>query len=189
MDAAAFPNIILLPHGTQSPPLHIRAPGQWSHLLRLLAQSSTSRLESTSQKYRKLRTVVQFTGVSEVVSSLTILLYAPQLTRQGGVDIILWFSIDQPVPSNLPHEAQYDSSNPNILPWSYTQSPVPVLLDRPEYYKPYTIPATDKLPYPTLPVTFPDVALYLQAAVEESKQHIHDDTDRKRLGKMVQIYE
>ena len=185
----AFPNIILLPSGMQSlPPLHIRAPS-WSHLLRLLAKSSTSRLESTSQKYFKLRTVVQFTKVSEVVLPVTTLLYAPQLTKQGGFDVILWFSIDQPVPSNLPHRAQYDSSNPNILPWSYTQSPGPLLLDHSGPYKPYTIPATYKLPYPTLPVTFPDLALYLQAALEESKQQIRHNTGGRRLGMMVLFYE
>ena len=181
----AFPNIILLPYGRQSLPLHIRAPS-WSHLLRLLAQSSTSRLESMSRKYFKLRTVVQFTRVSEVVSSLMTLLYASQATRQVWTfDAILWLSIDQPVPSNIPHAAQYDSPNPNLFPWSYTQSSLPALLDPPPDNKSYTIPATDKLPYPALPITFPDLALYLKAALEESKQHIHDDTGRGGLGMLV----
>lgn len=163
----AFPNIILLPFASrQSLPLHIRAPS-WSRLCRLLAQSSTSRLESTSRKYLKLRTVIQFTN----------------LTRYGSRETILWFTIDQPVPPNIPDGVQYNSSNPNILPWSYTQSPIPALLARPGYFKPYTIPATDKLPYPTLPITFPDLALYLQAALEESK-HIRDD----KLGEIMLKY-
>ena len=183
----AFPNIILLPFGMQSlPPLHIRAPS-WSHLLRLLAKSSTSRLESTSKKYSKLRTVVQFTIVSEVVSPVTTLLYAPQRRRrsQRGCDTILWFSIDQPVPPNTPDGAKYDSFNPDILPWSYTQLPESEFL--PVSTRPrYTIPATDKLPYPTLPITFPDLALYLQAALEESK-HIHD-TGVKTLEALVRFF-
>ena len=72
----AFPNIILLPYDPwlDSRPLHIRAPS-WPHLLRLLAQSSTSRLElePTSQKYINLRTVVECTDVSKIASPLTIL--------------------------------------------------------------------------------------------------------------------
>jgi len=166
-----FPNIILLHYGTQSQPLHIRAPS-WSHLLRLLAQSSTSRLESTSQKYSKLRTVVHITEVSKAVSPLTILLYAPH-SKCNGRSTILWFSIDQPVPSNIPDAAEYNSFNPNVLPWSYTQHPIPEILRYPacqEGLERYTIPATDKVPYPTLPITFPDLALYLQAALEESRQ-------------------
>jgi len=153
-----------------------------------LAQSSASRLESTSRNYSKLRTVVQFTSVSEVVSPLTTLLYAPQSTRrEGGVDTILWFSIDQPVPPDIPDEAQYDSFDPDILPWSYRQFPIPGLLRGAAGLR-YTIPARDNLPYPTLPITFPDLALYLEAALEESKQHIHDDTGGKRLGKLVQMF-
>ena len=182
-EISTLPNIILLPHDRQSQPLHIRAPS-WSALLRLLAQSSTSRLETTSAKYFKLRTVVQFTRVSEVVSALTTLLYAPQLTSRRDFDAILWFSIDQPVLPNIP-DGVHDSSNPNILPWSYTQSSIPALPDHHRYFKPCTIPATDNLPYPTLPITFPDVALYLQAALEESEQDIYDDTGGKRLAQLV----
>ena len=185
----AFPNIILLPYGRQSQPLHIRAPS-WSHLLRLLAQSSTTRLESTSRKYSKLRTVVQFTKVREIVSHLMIPLYAPQSKGQRR-GVILWLSIDQPVPPSILGAAKYDSLNPNILPWSYTQSPTPEFLRHPadqQGLNRYTIPATYKLPYPTLPITFLDLALYLQAALDESNQYIHDDTGGKRLGMLVQVY-
>jgi hypothetical protein len=54
--------------------------------------------------------------------------------------------------------------------------------------KTYTIPATDTVPLPTLPITFPDLALYLQAALDTSRRHLSDNPNGLgKLGKMVQI--
>ncbi|EDR12358.1 uncharacterized protein LACBIDRAFT_292838 [Laccaria bicolor S238N-H82] len=103
---------------------------------------------------------------------------------------ILWFSIDQLVPPNTPGAAKYSAFNPNMLPWSYTLAPIPTLLhdavDTPRS-KTYTIPATDIIPYPTLPITFPNLAMYLQAALDDSRRHTHESTGGKKLGKMVQL--
>jgi len=54
--------------------------------------------------------------------------------------------------------------------------------------KTYTIPATDTIPLPTLPITFPDLALYLQAALDTSRRHLGDSPNGLgKLGKMVQM--
>ena len=50
----------------------------------------------------------------------------------------------------------------------------------------YTIPSTESLPYPTLPITFPNLALYLQAALDFSRQAKEDNTGYRKLAKMVQ---
>jgi hypothetical protein len=49
----------------------------------------------------------------------------------------------------------------------------------------YTILATESLPYPTLPLTFPTLALYLQAALDFSRQAKEDKTGYSKLAKMV----
>ena len=54
--------------------------------------------------------------------------------------------------------------------------------------KTYTIPVTDAIPLPTLPITFPNLALYLQAALDTSRRHLNDSpTGPGKLGKMVQM--
>lgn len=54
--------------------------------------------------------------------------------------------------------------------------------------KTYTIPATDTIPLPTLPITFPNLALYLQAALDTSRRHLSDSPNGLgKLGKMVEI--
>jgi len=52
----------------------------------------------------------------------------------------------------------------------------------------YTIPASDVVPLPTLPITFPNLALYLQAALVASRRHSSDGSGGVgKLGKMVQM--
>jgi hypothetical protein len=55
--------------------------------------------------------------------------------------------------------------------------------------KTYTVPATDAIPYPSLPITFPNLALYLHAVLEESRKHSRSDAVNGigKLGKMVQM--
>ena len=54
--------------------------------------------------------------------------------------------------------------------------------------KTYTIPGTDTVPLPTLPITFPNLALYLQAALDASRRHSADGSNGLgKLGKVVQM--
>ena len=50
----------------------------------------------------------------------------------------------------------------------------------------YTIPASESLPYPSVPMSFPNLALYLQAALDFSRQQKDDTAGYKKLAKMVQ---
>ncbi|KAF9482517.1 hypothetical protein BDN70DRAFT_801413 [Pholiota conissans] len=176
-----MPNIISLPYA-RCPPLHLQAPN-WSHLLRLMARLSGTRIEPTVEAMAvnkgelKLRTVIQFIKVwSKLVNDWRT---------------ILWFTIDHLVPPSVPGASRYTSGNPNLLPWSYTLSPVPLLLrDATDTHisKTYTIPASDSVPLPTLPITFPNLALYLQAALDASRQHSGDSSSGLgKLGKTVQM--
>ncbi|KAF8165462.1 hypothetical protein B0H34DRAFT_240344 [Crassisporium funariophilum] len=78
-----------------------------------------------------------------------------------------------------------------MLPWSYTLSPIPMLLRDAadtQISKAYTIPASDTVPLPTLPITFPNLALYLQAALDSSRRFPADSSSGfGKLGKMVQM--
>ena len=53
--------------------------------------------------------------------------------------------------------------------------------------KTYTIPATESVPLPNLPVTFPNLALYLQAALDASRRQSNDSSGMGKLGKVVQM--
>lgn len=80
--------------------------------------------------------------------------------------------------------------NVNELPYSYSLSTVPALLcdasDTP-VSKTFTIPASASVPYPTLPITFPSLALYLQAALEASRQFLNDSSSgNRKLAKMME---
>ncbi|KAJ3504998.1 hypothetical protein NLJ89_g7646 [Agrocybe chaxingu] len=173
-----MPNIISLPYA-RCPPLHFQGP-DWRHLLRLMARLSGTRIEPTVEAMAicktelKLRTVVQF--VKPHSSSNTW-------------RTVLWFSIDHSIPPAAPGASRYLTGNPNLLPWSYTLSPIPMLLrdaaDTP-ISKAFTIPVTDAVPLPTLPITFPNLALYLQAALEASRRH-SDANGHGKLGRMVQM--
>ncbi|KAF8192469.1 hypothetical protein BJ912DRAFT_848961 [Pholiota molesta] len=175
-----MPNIISLPYA-RCPPLHLQAP-TWSHLLRLMARLSGTRIEPTVEAMAvtkaelKLRTVVQFIKP------------APQ---SNDWRTIVWFTIDHPVPPTVPGAARYTSGNPNLLPWSYTLSPIPLLLrdaTDTSISKTYTIPASESVPLPTLPITFPSLASYLQVALEASRQHSGDSSSGLgKLGKTVQM--
>ena len=54
--------------------------------------------------------------------------------------------------------------------------------------KTYTIPGTDTVPLPTLPITFANLALYLQAAWDASRRHSADASNGLgKLGKVIQM--
>ncbi|KAF9534793.1 hypothetical protein CPB83DRAFT_755036 [Crepidotus variabilis] len=176
-----MPNIISLP-ATRCPPLHLQAP-DWQHLLRLMARLSNTRIEPTiesmaaSKNEVKLRTVIQF------------------IKPRANFNVwrtVLWFTIDHPIPEGKKF-AQYHSGNPNLLPYSYVNEPLPVLLrdaSDTNLSKTFTVPASEAVPLPTLPITFPNLALYLHAALQDSRRHSRSSEAASglgKLGKMVQM--
>lgn len=100
-------------------------------------------------------------------------------------------TIDMPIPQD--HRYRFrNSSDPGLLPYSYTLSPTPAFLrenaDGP-MSKWYTIPSTAQIPYPTLPITFPDLATYLMSALENARRAIHDRSSGwYRLAKCVDTF-
>jgi len=77
----------------------------------------------------------------------------------------------------------------NILPYSYGLSTLPALLrNGPDSHisKYYTIPATARTPLPKLPISLPNLAMYLTAALEESRRALGDSSSGlRRLAKMI----
>ncbi|KAJ7904677.1 hypothetical protein B0H14DRAFT_3079500 [Mycena olivaceomarginata] len=179
----SMPNIISLPYG-RCPPLHLQAPS-WRHLLKLMARLSGTRIEPTVEALAvtrssqlHLRTVVQFVRTHHASSDWRA---------------VLWFTIDHPVPTSLPNSRKYTNNDVDMLPWSYTLSSVPALLrDGSDTLlsKFYTIPSSPAVPFPALPISFPNMAMYLQAALEESRKYMADSSSgMRRLGKMVETRE
>ncbi|KAI4523195.1 hypothetical protein EV122DRAFT_212800 [Schizophyllum commune] len=123
----------------------------------------------------KLRTVVQFVK--------------PHASARDW-RTVLWFTLDHPVPSAIPGAGRYTNGDVSTLPWSYTLSTIPTLLrdgaDSP-VSKWYTVPSTDATPYPVLPIACPNLALYLQAALDESRRATGDAVvGPKKLARMVE---
>jgi hypothetical protein len=89
----------------------------------------------------------------------------------------------------LPNAFKYANGDVSMLPFSYTLSQIPALLrdgaDSP-LSKYYTIPVTDALPYPNLPVRLDNLSRYLQAALVESRKTMNDSSSgMRKLAKMV----
>ncbi|KAF8639794.1 hypothetical protein AX17_001053 [Amanita inopinata Kibby_2008] len=173
-----MPSIISLPYG-RNLPLHIQAPN-WRHMLRLMARLPGTTIQATIEAMAmtksefKLRTVVQ--------------LVKPHLVSSEW-RTVLWFTLDHPVPQNVTGSSRY-MTDVNVLPWSYTFSQVPQLLrdsSDTQISKTYTIPACSAVPFPTLPITFPDLAMYLQASLESSRRYINDSSSGvRKLAKMIE---
>lgn len=97
-------------------------------------------------------------------------------------------TIDVPPPADYRYKAR-NSNDPALLPYSYTLSPTPTHLrdhsDGP-MIKWYSIPATAQTPFPTLPISFPDLATYLMNALEDSRSVSHDrSSGHNKLAKTV----
>ncbi|KAG5648924.1 hypothetical protein DXG03_000273 [Asterophora parasitica] len=174
--ADEMPPVISLPYG-KARPLHLQGPS-WRHLLKLMARLSGTRIELSldavvaTKTPHKLRTVVQFVKPHQVSPVWRTIFY---------------FTIDFPDPkqSHYAHVHQ----NVNELPYSYSLAGTPTLLrdaSDNSVSKTYTIPASDSVPFPTLPISFPELAMYLQAALEESRRYLHDSSSHNRkLAKMI----
>ncbi|KAI6134985.1 hypothetical protein EV401DRAFT_1845067 [Pisolithus croceorrhizus] len=167
-----MPNVITLPYG-KAPPCFLQAPN-WRRLLKLMARLSATRIEprvealSIAKHDLKLRTVVQFVRVHHSSSDWRTVLY---------------FTTDMPVAPSVHNSHKYTSGDVGVLPFSYTLSPLPTLLrDGAEssMAKYYVIPSTPTTPYPTLPINFPNLAMYLQAAVEDSRRAAIDGSGGMR---------
>ncbi|KAI9512255.1 hypothetical protein F5148DRAFT_1279978 [Russula earlei] len=169
-----LPNIIALPYG-KSPPMHIRA-ASWRQLLKLMAKLSATRLEPSVESVAVtkgdllLRTVVQFFRLHPTSSDWRTVVY---------------LTIDYPPPP----DHRYTNGDVNVLPYSYTLSHFPALLrdgaDSP-ICKYYTVPVTPRTPLPKLPISMPDMAMYLASALEESRRALNDSSSgHRRLAKMI----
>lgn len=105
--------------------------------------------------------------------------------------VILYLTVDHPVPPDHRYK-QRNQNDPALLPYSYTFSATPVFLresaDGP-LSKWFSIPATPQTPYPSLPISFPDLAMYLQSALEDSRGASHDRSSGwGRLAKAVDTF-
>lgn len=176
-----IPNVIALPYG-RAPPLHIKAPN-WRDMLTLMARLSNTRLEPTVEAMAVVKTPMHLRVVVNFVK-----VHA----SSNDWHVVLYMTIDYPIPEGH----RYKTRNPNdpaLLPYSYTLSSTPAFLrenaDSP-LSKWYCIPATPQNPYPTLPISFPDLATYLMTALEDSRRAAHDRSSGwHRLAKAIdQIY-
>ncbi|KAH8105946.1 hypothetical protein BXZ70DRAFT_1004241 [Cristinia sonorae] len=175
-----IPNVVALPYG-RCPPFHLKAPS-WRDLLRLMGRLSGTRLEPTIEALAVVKTEMR---VRVVVNFVKI------HANQSEWHVVLYMTIDQPVPQNYPQKFKYKNGDPNVLPFSYTMSATPAYLregaDAP-ISKWYNIPATSALPHPKLPISFPDLATYLLDALEESRRAIHDGSSgMRRLAKLIEM--
>ncbi|KAI0347181.1 hypothetical protein BDW22DRAFT_1322295 [Trametopsis cervina] len=175
-----IPNVIALPYG-RSPPLHIKAPN-WRNLMRLMALLSETRVEPNIEAQAVVKTAMQLRVVVNFVKVNA---------TSSHWHVVLYLTIDLPIPDD--HRYKYrNQSDPSLLPYSYTLAPTPTHLreaaDSP-LQKWYSIPATNKLPFITLPVYFPDLAQYLIGALEESRRAVADrSSGLGRLAKAVDAF-
>ena len=106
---------------------------------------------------------------------------------------VLYMTIDHPVPATAPTGWKYRNGDSSTLPWSYTLSALPAFLrDGPDspLSKFYTVPCTSEMPFPALPISFPNLATYLAAALEHARGAMGDGSSgARRLAKYVdQLY-
>ena len=98
-------------------------------------------------------------------------------------------TVDVPPSSKAPEK--FTNGDVDTLPFSYPTSSLPELLrDGPDTptSKYYTIPATPDTPYPTFPISFPAMAMYLASAVNDSRSMVHGDSSgMKRLANTLDM--
>ena len=104
--------------------------------------------------------------------------------------MLVYLTIDTPVPPSTPNAHKYTNGDVNCLPFSYTTSPVPALLRAgagdDNISKVFTVPPTANTTYPTLPISLPDYAMYLHAVLEDSRRAASDTSGGlRKLAKMI----
>ncbi|KAF8507471.1 hypothetical protein BU17DRAFT_57392 [Hysterangium stoloniferum] len=172
-----FPEAIAL-YPAPAPPFHIMA-SSWKHLVRLLAQQET-RVEvdlatiAGSKTDRHLRIVVQF-------------LKSPFTTNAWRT--IIYLTLDEPVPPNTPSAWRFTNGDTSVLPYSYTKGEELRHITAVNVNSQlYVIPLSATSPFPILPITFPNIALYLQCAMRDSRaRRVQNDpsSGMRRLAKIV----
>jgi len=106
--------------------------------------------------------------------------------------VLLYLTIDHPVPPSATNAWKYANGDVSTLPYSYTLTTLPTLLrdgadSAMATY--YVIPSTPKTPHPTLPIYFPNMAMYLQSALEDSRKGMNDSSSGlRKLAKSVDTY-
>lgn len=182
-----FPNVMALPYG-KCPPLHMQAPS-WTRLLQLLARMGSCRIEPTVEALAlrkdpdalRLRTVVQFVKVHREDANWRAVVY---LTLDHILPRLL-----QPGTATPGAPAWKYVGDPGTLPYSYTLSPLPTLLQGPAdgpLVRTYTIPATDRTPFPSLPLSLPNFVSYLHSALADSRAAAQDASGGlRRLARMI----
>lgn len=152
-------------------------------LLKLLARMSNSRLQPTVEAMAVVKTEMRL----RVVVAFVKVHHSSPFWHT-----ILYMTIDHPVPQNVANAWKYKNGDTSTLPWSYTLSTCPPFLrDGADaaMSKFYSIPSMQNAPFPTLPIAFPDLALYLAQALQESRVAVHDSSSGiRRLAKCVDAY-
>lgn len=96
---------------------------------------------------------------------------------------VLYLTTDYPLPCNLQNSHKYTNGDVSVLPYSYTLSPLPTLLrdgSESPMAKYYVVPSTSTTPYPNLPINFPNLAMYLQSAIQDSRRAASDSSSGLR---------
>lgn len=96
---------------------------------------------------------------------------------------VLYLTTDYPIPPNVHNSHKYTNGDVSVLPYSYTLSHLPTLLrDGSESHmaKYYVVPSTPTTPFPNLPINFPNLAMYLQSAVQDSRRASNDGSSGLR---------
>jgi hypothetical protein len=83
---------------------------------------------------------------------------------------------------------RYTNKDTTLLPYSYTlNEPAPYLANRADSQL-YVIPLSPTSPFPILPISLPNLALYLQSAMRDSRvRKVQNDPSNgmRRLAKVV----
>lgn len=101
---------------------------------------------------------------------------------------ILHITLDQPVPRDLSNAGRFNNIDTTVLPYSYTLGePTPYLVNDTQSQF-YVIPLSAASPFPILPISLSNLALYLQSAMRDSRaRKVQNDPPNgmRRLAKMV----
>ena len=102
----------------------------------------------------------------------------------------MYLSLDHPVPPG--HNWKFTNGDTTVLPYSYVLSGnTPAHLMTSPLSQIYVIPLSASSPFPILPISLPNLALYLQSAMQDSRaRKVQNDPSNgmRRLAKMVDAY-
>jgi len=183
-----FPEVITFGQADRQapcpPPLHIMATS-WKHLVSVLAMQDQTRLEAdlTSIAHNKerdqcLRVVIQFVKLP----------YTANIWHT-----VIHLTLDEPLPLLVPNAHSFTNGDTTVLPYSYTQLPPSsphkhFLTPSPNTSEIYVVPLSAGSPFPILPITLPNLALYLQSAMNDSiARKVQSDltNSMRRLARFV----